>query len=40
LEVRHALTIYVRAKVQDPVFRAELIAHMRNHPEWNVVLER
>jgi hypothetical protein len=33
-------TIYMRAKVQDPVFRGALIARMRDHPEWNVVLGR
>jgi hypothetical protein len=40
LEIRRALTVSVRPKVQDQVFRTELIARMRDHPEWNAVFGR
>ena len=40
LEVRHALTTYMRAKVADPEFRAALIQNMAHHPEWNAALGR
>jgi len=36
-EVRHALVTYMRAKANDPEFRAALIQNMAHHPEWNAV---
>lgn len=39
-EVRHALLTYMRAKANDPEFRAALIANMQHHAEWNAVLGR
>jgi hypothetical protein len=37
LEVRHALTAYMRAKVADPESGAALIQNMAHHPEWKAV---
>jgi hypothetical protein len=42
VRLRHAdnLQTYMRTKVQDPAFRTELIAHMRDYLKWDLVLGR
>jgi hypothetical protein len=40
LEVRRALLPLMRAKANDPDFRAALIKNMPDHPEWNAILGR
>jgi hypothetical protein len=40
LEVRRAIVPVMRAKANDPEFRAALIENIPDHPEWNAILRR